>query len=135
MGPTLNTRTWNALPNVLIDWKYWIVNAKKLTIFHLQVIPKNRGRLSQLQYAEKEDEALLGHLMFVAGHVAKQQGLSAGGYRVIVNDGKDAGQTVFHLHLHIMGGRLMKWPAGWRWFVYTLEVYYDLQEPSFRASK
>jgi len=75
-----------------------------------QVVPKNRGNLSQLQFAEKEDEPLLGHLMYIAQHVAKQQGLGAGGYRLIINDGRDAGQTVFHLHLHVMGGRKMNWP-------------------------
>mmetsp|Transcript_22019 Transcript_22019/g.64943 ORF Transcript_22019/g.64943 Transcript_22019/m.64943 type:complete len:131 (-) Transcript_22019:319-711(-) len=78
---------------------------------HFLVIPKVRDGLTQLSKAEERHEALLGHLFFVANAVAKQEGL-ANGFRVVVNDGKDGCQTVFHLHLHVIGGRQMGWPPG-----------------------
>ena len=61
--------------------------------------------------AEEVDGALLGHLMLVAGKVAKQLKLD-NGFRVVVNDGADGAQSVYHLHLHILGGRPMRWPPG-----------------------
>jgi len=75
---------------------------------HLLVIP--RKPIERLSEAGAEDAALLGHLMLVARHVAKEAGLSD--FRVVVNDGASAGQTVFHLHLHVMGGRALGWPPG-----------------------
>ena len=54
---------------------------------------------------------LLGHLLLVAKKVAAELGLG-NGYRVVINDGKDGGQEVFHLHIHVLGGRQMKWPPG-----------------------
>ena len=70
------------------------------------------GRLSQLQHATEEDAAILGHLMIVAGKIAKQEGIADTGYRVVVNDGANAGQTVFHIHLHVIGGKdlVLGWP-------------------------
>lgn len=76
---------------------------------HLLVIP--REHLSSLAEAEAEHTALLGHLMATAAAVAKEQGLSRG-FRVVVNSGPDGGQTVDHLHLHVLGGRAMHWPPG-----------------------
>lgn len=70
---------------------------------HVLVVPKVLGRLTQLQHASKEDRALLGHLMWVAGEVARVTGIAEGGYRVVVNDGKDGLQSVYHLHLHVIG--------------------------------
>ncbi|WAR11191.1 HINT1-like protein [Mya arenaria] len=58
-----------------------------------------------------EDDQLLGHLMLVAKKVAKEQGLE-NGYRVVLNNGEDGSQSVFHIHLHVMGGRQMNWPPG-----------------------
>ncbi|KAL4443894.1 hypothetical protein ABPG75_011631 [Micractinium tetrahymenae] len=78
---------------------------------HFLVIPKVRGRLTQLSKMQEEDKPLLGHLMYVAAQVAKQEGL-AQGYRVVVNDGPNGCQSVYHLHLHIIGGRQMNWPPG-----------------------
>jgi len=75
---------------------------------HLLVVP--RKPIPRLSEAEDGDEELLGHLMRVATRVAKEAGLSD--WRVIVNDGPGAGQTVFHLHLHVVGGRPLRWPAG-----------------------
>ncbi|XP_035670417.1 histidine triad nucleotide-binding protein 1-like isoform X3 [Branchiostoma floridae] len=77
---------------------------------HFLVIPKKP--IPQLSKAEDGDEQLLGHLMIVAKKVAEKEGLAATGYRVTANDGKNGGQEVFHIHLHVMGGRQMGWPPG-----------------------
>ena len=76
---------------------------------HFLVVPKQH--IESLAAAAPADEALLGHLTAIAARVAAQQNLS-GGYRVVVNTGDDGGQTVPHLHLHVLGGRHMKWPPG-----------------------
>jgi histidine triad (HIT) family protein len=75
------------------------------------VIPKARDGLTRLCKAEPRHEALLGHLLYVASSVAKKEGLEPG-YRVIINDGPQGCQSVYHLHLHIMGGRQLRWPPG-----------------------
>lgn len=75
---------------------------------HILVIP--RQPIPKLSEAEEGDETLLGHLLLVAGRVAEQAGLSD--FRVVVNNGAGAGQTVFHLHLHVIGGRALGWPPG-----------------------
>ncbi|SRR5579883_930858 len=77
---------------------------------HILVIPKKP--IPQLAEAESEDRDLLGHLLLTAKHVAEQAGLQEKGYRIVINTGPDGGQTVFHLHLHILGGRQMTWPPG-----------------------
>lgn len=76
---------------------------------HVLVIP--RVHVSDLDAATPENELLLGHLMLVAKEVAAREGLS-GGYRVVVNRGSDGGQTVDHLHVHLLGGRPLAWPPG-----------------------
>ncbi|PLZ92801.1 histidine triad nucleotide-binding protein [Fischerella thermalis CCMEE 5194] len=76
---------------------------------HILVIPKKP--IPKLAEAEPEDQALLGHLLLTAQRVAAQAGLT-NGYRVVINTGDDGGQTVHHLHLHILGGRHMAWPPG-----------------------
>ena len=65
-----------------------------------------------LAAAQEEDAALLGHLLQVAARVAEQEGLAEGGYRVVTNIGDDGGQSVPHLHFHILGGRSLSWPPG-----------------------
>jgi len=75
---------------------------------HILVIP--RKPIEKLAAVQEEDEAVLGHLLRVAGRVAKDAGLED--YRVVINNGPGAGQTVFHLHLHVMGGRSLTWPPG-----------------------
>lgn len=75
---------------------------------HLLVIP--RQPLLSLAEAGDDDEALLGHLLLVAARVAKQEGLV--GFRTVINSGAEAGQTVFHLHVHVLGGRPLAWPPG-----------------------
>ena len=69
---------------------------------HFLVIPKNRDGLSQLSKAEDRHKALLGHLMLVASQVARSEGLE--GYRVVINDGPQGCQSVYHLHIHVIGG-------------------------------
>ncbi len=76
---------------------------------HILVIPKQP--IAKLADAESQDHALMGHLMLTAKRVADQAGLS-NGYRLVINTGDDGGQTVDHLHLHILGGRKMTWPPG-----------------------
>ena len=75
---------------------------------HMLVIP--RQPIESLRSAESADEGLLGHLLLVAAKVAKQEGLSD--FRTVINSGAAAGQTVFHLHVHVMGGRSLAWPPG-----------------------
>jgi histidine triad (HIT) family protein len=76
---------------------------------HVLVIP--REHIESLDDASQKDEALLGHLLRMAARTANQEGL-AEGYRTVINNGPAAGQTVFHLHVHVLGGRQMKWPPG-----------------------
>ena len=76
---------------------------------HLLVIPKEH--IASQAHAAAEHKELLGHLMATAAELARTQGLD-GGYRVVVNTGDDGGQTVHHLHLHLLGGRHMHWPPG-----------------------
>ncbi len=76
---------------------------------HILVIPKKP--IPQLDASTPEDQALLGHLLLTIKKVAKQAGLSKG-YRVVLNNGYDGGQTVYHLHFHILGDRQMLWPPG-----------------------
>eukprot|EP00899_Mesostigma_viride_P029720 jgi/Mesvir1/9933/Mv06636-RA.1 len=78
---------------------------------HTVLIPKVRGNLSQLSKAQESDKELLGHLFYTAQLVAKQEKLDKG-FRVVVNDGPEGCQSVYHLHLHIIGGRQLRWPPG-----------------------
>ncbi|PAA77101.1 hypothetical protein BOX15_Mlig022544g1, partial [Macrostomum lignano] len=76
---------------------------------HFLVIPK--VQIPMLEFAKDDDESLLGHLILTARRVAAEQGLS-NGYRLVINNGSDGAQSVFHLHVHVMGGRQMGWPPG-----------------------
>ena len=75
----------------------------------LQLIPKKE--IPRLVDGQPEDAALLGHLMLAAGKIARQLGVGDA-FRLVVNNGADAGQSVFHLHLHILAGRPFGWPPG-----------------------
>jgi histidine triad (HIT) family protein len=77
---------------------------------HILVIPKKP--IPKLADATPEDKELLGHLLLTVKAVADQVGLTENGYRVVINTGNDGGQTVFHLHLHLLGGRSLAWPPG-----------------------
>jgi histidine triad (HIT) family protein len=76
---------------------------------HVLVIPKKE--IASLADASDDDVQILGHLLRVTRDLAKQLGL-AGGYRVVANCGRDGGQSVDHLHLHLLGGRPLSWPPG-----------------------
>ncbi|MFN2196629.1 MAG: histidine triad nucleotide-binding protein [Anaerolineales bacterium] len=75
---------------------------------HLLVIP--RRPISQLSTADPDDQALLGHLLLTARQVAAEQKLDD--FRLVINNGRGAGQSVFHLHVHVLGGRRFSWPPG-----------------------
>jgi histidine triad (HIT) family protein len=77
---------------------------------HLLVIP--RRHISSLADVSVDDGALLGRLLLAAAEAARRAGLAATGYRVVTNCGAGAGQSVFHIHLHLLGGRLLGWPPG-----------------------
>jgi histidine triad (HIT) family protein len=77
---------------------------------HLLIIP--RKHLDSLHDAQHEDAQLLGHLSLVARKLAHERGLESTGYRTVINTGAGAGQTVFHIHLHLLGGRPFHWPPG-----------------------
>ena len=76
---------------------------------HVLVVPKEH--LDSVHVAGQQHEALLGHLMAVAAEIARSKGLTRG-YRIVTNVGEEGGQTVDHLHLHLLGGRPMTWPPG-----------------------
>jgi len=77
---------------------------------HVLVIPKKP--ILRIAEAAAEDQALLGHLLLKAGEVARKLGLGESGFRLVINNGRDGGEAVPHLHVHILGGRPMGWPPG-----------------------
>jgi histidine triad (HIT) family protein len=77
---------------------------------HLLVIP--RKHITSLNDDLENDKELLGHLMIVVKRMAEEQGINGAGYRTVINTNADAGQTVFHLHIHLLGGRIFHWPPG-----------------------
>ncbi len=76
---------------------------------HVLIVP--RKPIPRVAEAAAEDQATLGHLLLVAGQLARQLGL-AKGFRVVINNGPDGGETVPHLHVHLLGGRALDWPPG-----------------------
>ena len=79
---------------------------------HILVIPKVRNGLIQISNASTyEHQATLGHLMIVASQIGKQY-CKNDGFRIVINDGEHGGQSVYHLHVHVIGGRQMQWPPG-----------------------
>ena len=77
---------------------------------HFLVIPKTV--IPRIGEAAPEQEALLGHLLLTAASVAKAEGVAGSGFRVVINHGPDGGETVPHLHVHVLGGRPLTWPPG-----------------------
>jgi len=77
---------------------------------HVLIVPKKH--IASLNEASKDDQALLGHLTLVASKLADQLGVVDGGYRTVINTGAGAGQSVWHIHVHLLGGRVMGWPPG-----------------------
>lgn len=77
---------------------------------HVLVIP--REHVASVDDLEEDHAELVGRLFLVAREIARDEGVDDGGYRLVVNTGAGAGQSVFHIHLHLLGGRAMKWPPG-----------------------
>jgi histidine triad (HIT) family protein len=77
---------------------------------HILIIPKKE--IPSMAEASQDDEGLLGHLLVTASRIAKDQGISDSGYRLVANTNNQGGQEVYHLHIHLLGGRQMIWPPG-----------------------
>jgi len=77
---------------------------------HILIVPNKH--INSVNVLRAGDEQLIGHLITTAGKIAMQEGIAEGGYRLIINTNKDAGQTVFHIHLHLLGGSPLKYPMG-----------------------
>jgi len=77
---------------------------------HVLIVPKRH--IATLNDLAAPDDAMVGELVRRAAAIAKERGLDAGGFRTVFNTNKDAGQTVFHIHLHLIGGRSLTWPPG-----------------------
>jgi histidine triad (HIT) family protein len=77
---------------------------------HVLIIP--RKHISSVRELTSEDAHLMGKLFLMAQEIGEDEGIAGGGYRLVVNAGAGAGQTVFHIHLHLLGGRPMGWPPG-----------------------
>ncbi len=77
---------------------------------HVLIVPNKH--LASLNEASPDDEALLGRILLTAKKIAEMEGIQESGYRLIVNNGPDANQVIFHLHLHVIGGRRMRYPMG-----------------------
>lgn len=77
---------------------------------HALVIPKRH--IQSLDQASPGDASLLGNLLLAAQRVAREAGIDGSGWRAVINNGPDAGQSVFHVHVHVLGGRAMAWPPG-----------------------
>jgi histidine triad (HIT) family protein len=84
------------------------INPKAPT--HILIIP--RKHVSSVADMEADDAEVLGKLFLTAKELAREEGISDSGYRMVINAGSDGGQTVFHIHLHLLGGRAMGWPPG-----------------------
>jgi histidine triad (HIT) family protein len=77
---------------------------------HVLIIP--RKHIASVSDIAEQDRNLIGQIFQVAAKLARELGIAESGYRVVVNSGPDAGQSVFHLHYHLLGGRQMSWPPG-----------------------
>jgi len=77
---------------------------------HILIIP--RKHIVSVLDIDTNDSGVIGRIFQVAGQLAREQGIADSGFRVVVNSGADAGQSVFHLHYHLLGGRRMTWPPG-----------------------
>lgn len=93
------------------EWVFAFRDIAPAAPVHIIIIPKQKQGLTGLSKAEEQHEAILGKLLVAAAKIAKQEGLGQG-YRIVINDGEHAGQTVFHLHVHLLGGKQFSWPPG-----------------------
>jgi histidine triad (HIT) family protein len=78
--------------------------------FHVLIVP--REHIASINDVEKKHLELLGHIVFIASELAEEFGVEKDGYRLVMNCNANAGQTVFHLHAHVLGGRVLSWPPG-----------------------
>ena len=92
------------------DLVFAIRDIKPAAPVHVLVVPKKP--IPRIAEAKPEDHKVLGHLLLKAAEIAKSLGLNDGGFRLVINNGPNAGESVPHLHLHILGGRHMSWPPG-----------------------
>ncbi len=92
------------------QWVLAIKDIQPAAPIHVLIVPKKP--IPRIAEAQPSDQQVLGHILLKAGEVAKTLGLSEGGYRLVINNGPDAGESVPHLHCHILGGRHMNWPPG-----------------------
>jgi len=77
---------------------------------HVLVVPKKP--LPRIAEADAGNESLLGHLLLTAARIARSEGIEESGFRIVINNGRDGGETVPHLHVHLLGGRPLGWPPG-----------------------
>jgi histidine triad (HIT) family protein len=77
---------------------------------HILIVP--RKPIPRVEMADASDESALGRLLLAAGHIARAEGLAGSGFRLVINNGPDAGEAVPHLHVHLLGGRALDWPPG-----------------------
>ncbi len=77
---------------------------------HLLIIPKKK--IIRISLSTQDERTLLGHLLWTAGEITKKLGVDQSGFRLVINNGSDAGETVPHLHLHLLAGRSLHWPPG-----------------------
>lgn len=77
---------------------------------HILIIPKKE--IVSMADVKEQDKEIMGHMMVKASEIARNEGLEKNGYRLVANTNEDAGQSVFHLHFHLLGGRRMTWPLG-----------------------
>jgi histidine triad (HIT) family protein len=97
------------------DTVYAFHDINPVSPVHILIVPKKH--ILGIQEMQEEDERIVGHMLYIAKIIAERLGLAPDenlnrGYRLVFNVGKDAGQSVFHLHLHLIGGRRMSWPPG-----------------------
>jgi len=77
---------------------------------HILIIPKKP--IARIGAAQADDQSLLGHLLLTAADIARRENIAPTGYRLVINNGPHGGETVPHLHIHLLGGRLLNWPPG-----------------------
>ncbi len=77
---------------------------------HILIVP--RKAVKRVGLAGEDDRGLLGHLLITAAEIARREGVADSGYRLVINNGRDGGEAVPHLHIHLLGGRKLDWPPG-----------------------
>lgn len=77
---------------------------------HILIIPKKA--VARIAAAQADDQSLLGHLLLTAADIARRENIAPDGYRLVINNGAHGGETVPHLHIHLLGGRPLVWPPG-----------------------